>query len=151
MCHGGLLQNMLGWFWGNCWDNVFTKFLSEINTELGDVTIQGKGATMTHVSRKRTAEQNSLSLLQWSPPKKIKQKKHRPIFVTSHSAKAEQRKRITRQNDRFELNRIFQPDFSKPPLVSFSRCPTLQDQVVHSSLKSDGQQTWLGSKPRGVL
>lgn len=28
--------------------------------------------------------------------------------------------------------------------------PTLQDKLVHSYLKSDGQQTWLGSTPKGV-
>ena len=39
--------------------------------------------------------------------------------------------------------------FPEPPLVTFRRCPTIRDKLVRSYLKPEGQQTWLGSKPKG--
>lgn len=70
------------------------------------------------------------ALLQRNTPK---QTKDRPIFVTTCSTEARQ------------INQIF----PKPPLVSFRRCATLQNTFVHNYLKPDGQQTWLGSRPKG--
>ena len=38
--------------------------------------------------------------------------------------------------------------FPEPPVISFKRCPTLNDKLVHSYLPGDSQKTCLDHKPK---
>lgn len=108
------------------------------------------GATRTLLSRKHTPEPNMATGHHFYKETHPNQQKTDLYFFTIYSTEAGQIKRIMRKNwGIIERDDVLNQIFPEPPLVSFRRCATLQDKLVHSYLKPEGQQTWPGSKHRG--
>ncbi|XP_055767325.1 uncharacterized protein LOC129842721 [Salvelinus fontinalis] len=74
----------------------------------------------------------------------------RVYFVTKYSTEAENIKRIIKNNwGIIQSDTLLRQIFPEPPVISFKRCPTLNDKLVHSYLPGDSQKTWLDHKPKG--
>ena len=66
----------------------------------------------------------------------------RVYFVTKHRTEAENMKIIIKKNcGIIQSDMLLCQVFPEPPVISFKRCPTLNDKLVHSYLPGDSQKT----------
>ncbi len=73
-------------------------------------------------------------------------------FVTKYSTNAEKIKQIIRKNwGILQSDELLRNIFSDASMISFRKCTTLGDKLVHSYLPPNRVSSWLGNKPKGCF